>query len=108
MSAAWVARGSITSCSVTTSSWCCRRPARSDVRRPHRQAVAAAVALAYGRASRVESMTTTGLRHGNFSLSIASGDALDVREFTVRERMSALFSVSVVAVSENPDIDFEA
>jgi type VI secretion system secreted protein VgrG len=40
--------------------------------------------------------------------SIASGDTLDVRRFHVRERMSSLFEITVVAMSENPDIDFEA
>ena len=39
---------------------------------------------------------------------VSSGDALDVRRFHVLERMSSLFQVSVVALSENPDIDFEA
>ena len=39
---------------------------------------------------------------------IASGDALDVRRFRISERISSLFEVHVVAVSENPDIDFEA
>ncbi|WP_437572976.1 type VI secretion system Vgr family protein [Sorangium sp. So ce887] len=39
---------------------------------------------------------------------VASGDMLDVRQFTVSDRMSALFEVRVVAVSDNPDIDFEA
>jgi type VI secretion system secreted protein VgrG len=39
---------------------------------------------------------------------VASGDALDVRTFHVSERMSALFEVSLVAMSGNPDIDFEA
>ncbi|MGK4007953.1 type VI secretion system tip protein TssI/VgrG [Sorangium sp. So ce1036] len=39
---------------------------------------------------------------------IASGDAVDVRHVEVSDRMSALFEVRVVAVSDNPDIDFEA
>ena len=39
---------------------------------------------------------------------IATGDLLDVRHFEVKERMSSLFEVRVVAVSDNPDIDFEA
>ncbi|WP_438017126.1 type VI secretion system tip protein TssI/VgrG [Sorangium sp. So ce315] len=39
---------------------------------------------------------------------IASGDMLDVRRFQVTERMSSLFEVKLVAVSDNPDIDFEA
>ncbi|WP_437933089.1 type VI secretion system Vgr family protein [Sorangium sp. So ce341] len=39
---------------------------------------------------------------------VASGDVLDVRQFTATDRMSALFEVRIVAVSDNPDIDFEA
>jgi type VI secretion system secreted protein VgrG len=41
-------------------------------------------------------------------VSIASGDALDVREFSIAESMSSLFSVTLTAVSRNQDIDFEA
>jgi len=44
----------------------------------------------------------------NQELRIATGDALDVREFSVEQTMSTLFSVTVTAVSDNPDIDFEA
>ncbi|NUP06012.1 MAG: type VI secretion system tip protein VgrG [Polyangiaceae bacterium] len=44
----------------------------------------------------------------NQEVRIASGDALDVREFSITESMSTLFSVTVIAVSRNPDIDFEA
>ncbi|MFT3765895.1 MAG: type VI secretion system tip protein TssI/VgrG [Minicystis sp.] len=40
--------------------------------------------------------------------TIATGDMLDVRRFQVTQRMSALFEVHLVAVSDNPDIDFEA
>ncbi|AUX39727.1 hypothetical protein SOCE26_011220 [Sorangium cellulosum] len=47
-------------------------------------------------------------RNASFSVSIASGDLLDVREFTIDERISSLFSVVITAVVENPDIDFEA
>lgn len=38
---------------------------------------------------------------------VASGDALDVRQFTVHERMSSLFEVSLVAHCANPSIDFD-
>jgi type VI secretion system secreted protein VgrG len=44
----------------------------------------------------------------NQEVRVASGDALDVREFSIVESMSTLFSVTVTAVSKNPDIDFEA
>jgi type VI secretion system secreted protein VgrG len=39
---------------------------------------------------------------------IATGDGIDVRRFEVDERISALFEVRITAVSDNPDIDFEA
>src|SRR5262249_33090645 len=39
---------------------------------------------------------------------VASKDNLDVRHFETSERMSSLFEVRVVAVSDNDDIDFEA
>ncbi|XXY16571.1 type VI secretion system tip protein TssI/VgrG [Sorangium sp. So ce216] len=41
-------------------------------------------------------------------VSVASGDMLDVRQFSVQERISAIFMVSLVVVSENPNIDFDA
>ncbi len=41
-------------------------------------------------------------------VSVASGDALDVRWFSVDERMSRLFTVKIRAVSRNLDIDFDA
>jgi len=50
-----------------------------------------------------------GARAGapSFAAAIATGDMVDVRRFVVRERMSALFEVHLVAVSDNHDIDFE-
>lgn len=44
----------------------------------------------------------------NLSLTLASGDALDVREFVVDEGLSRPFEVDLVAVSPDPDVDFEA
>ena len=44
----------------------------------------------------------------NLSVTVASGDSLDVREFRVHQALSSLFDVTLTAVSENPDIDFEA
>jgi type VI secretion system secreted protein VgrG len=49
---------------------------------------------------------TSSLR--NLAVRVDSGDALDIRRFTVHERMSALFEISLVALSENADIDFDA
>lgn len=44
----------------------------------------------------------------NLSVELASGDAFDVREFTVNERMSQLFEVRLVALTDNPNVDFES
>ncbi len=44
----------------------------------------------------------------NATVSVGSGDPLDVRLFTITERMSGLFELNVIAVSEAPDLDFEA
>jgi type VI secretion system secreted protein VgrG len=53
-------------------------------------------------------MTTRANHPATFSLRVASGDQLDVRQFTTREQLSTLFSVSVTVVADNADIDFEA
>ena len=53
-------------------------------------------------------MTTRANHPASFSLRVASGDQLDVRQFTTREQLSTLFSVSVTVVADNADIDFEA
>jgi type VI secretion system secreted protein VgrG len=45
---------------------------------------------------------------GNLSVKVTSDDALDVREFHVKEALSSLFDVTLTVVSDNPDIDFEA
>ncbi len=44
----------------------------------------------------------------NLELDVASNDGLDVRNFAVQERLSSLFQVNLVAVSDNPSIDFDA
>jgi type VI secretion system secreted protein VgrG len=41
------------------------------------------------------------------SVTVASGDTLDVRQFSVEERISSLFTVSVVAMSKNESLDFD-
>jgi len=43
----------------------------------------------------------------NLSVTVASGDALDVRSFSVREAMSSLFEVDLVVHTENHEIDFD-
>ncbi len=40
-------------------------------------------------------------------VTVASGDALDVRRFLIKERISSLFEISLEVRSENPDLDFE-
>lgn len=42
------------------------------------------------------------------SVQVESHDSLDVREFEITEQMSKLFSVSLIARSPNPDINFDA
>ncbi|APR78303.1 Hypothetical protein A7982_03650 [Minicystis rosea] len=49
---------------------------------------------------------TAALR--NLVVRVDSGDALDVRSFAVEERMSALFEIVIVAVSDQANIDFDA
>lgn len=44
----------------------------------------------------------------NLEAEIASGDKLDVRNFSVQERISSLFQVNLIAICGNPSIDFEA
>ncbi len=44
----------------------------------------------------------------NLSVELASGESFDVREFTVNERMSQLFEVRLVGLTDNPNVDFES
>lgn len=44
----------------------------------------------------------------NLTVTVASGDSLDVRDFHVHAALSTLFQVDLGVVSDNPDIDFEA
>ncbi|WP_373372394.1 type VI secretion system Vgr family protein [Polyangium mundeleinium] len=43
----------------------------------------------------------------NLSVTVASGDALDVRRFSVREAMSSLFEVNLTVHTDEHDIDFD-
>jgi len=47
------------------------------------------------------------LGNQNLTVSVASGDALDVREFQIEEGVSRLFEVALRVVSQDPDADFE-
>jgi type VI secretion system secreted protein VgrG len=44
----------------------------------------------------------------NLTLRVASGDRLDVRSFEVSESMSSLFAIEIMAMSDDPDVDFDA
>ncbi len=44
----------------------------------------------------------------SLEVTVASGDALDVRHFGVQDGMSQLFNVTLTALSKNPNIDFDA
>jgi type VI secretion system secreted protein VgrG len=52
--------------------------------------------------------TRSGAGERLLSVSVASNDALDVQQFAVDERISALFTISLVAVSANENINFDA
>ncbi len=43
----------------------------------------------------------------NFEVEVGSGDKLDIRQFSIHERLSSLFQVNIVAVSDNPSIEFD-
>jgi type VI secretion system secreted protein VgrG len=62
---------------------------------------------------RMASMTAAvgsalGAHRNHLRLSVASGDVLDIRQFTVHQRMSALFEISLVAHAESANVDFDA
>ncbi len=44
----------------------------------------------------------------NLEVEVASGDALDIRQFSIHERISSLFQVQLVVRTDDPDIDFDA
>ena len=43
----------------------------------------------------------------NLDLRLATGERLDVREFTIVEELSQPFDVRLIAMSPNPEIDFD-
>lgn len=58
--------------------------------------------------SKVAQAKPSGSAHSrNLSVTVGSGDALDVRKFHVNAKMSTIFEAKIVAVCENHDIDFE-
>jgi type VI secretion system secreted protein VgrG len=58
-------------------------------------------------ASPVASSAMARLGDRLLELQVASGDPLDVRQFSVRERLSSLFQIDLVAVSHNPSLDLD-
>ena len=44
----------------------------------------------------------------NLAVQVGSRDALDVRAFAVEQRISSLFEITLTAVSDNADVDFDA
>jgi type VI secretion system secreted protein VgrG len=44
----------------------------------------------------------------SLAVEVEAGEALDVREFHVEERMSSLFAIELVVLSESPALDFDA
>ncbi|MBK8257057.1 MAG: type VI secretion system tip protein VgrG [Polyangiaceae bacterium] len=50
----------------------------------------------------------TNQDHRRLEVRVSSGAALDVRTFHVAEKMNELFEIVLTAVSEDPDLDFEA
>lgn len=69
--------------------------------------IKSAVAKAEGALGRVVKNGARKLADKNFAVKIASGDKLDVRQFSIHERLSSLFQVNLVAVSDNPSIEFD-
>ncbi|TKD11966.1 hypothetical protein E8A74_06295, partial [Polyangium fumosum] len=43
----------------------------------------------------------------NLEVKVGSGDQLDVRQFSIHERLSNMFQVNLIAVSKNASIDFD-
>ncbi|KYF57786.1 hypothetical protein BE04_39510 [Sorangium cellulosum] len=43
----------------------------------------------------------------NLELNVSSKDRFDVRQFSVHDRMSSLFQIDVIALSDDPSVDFD-
>ncbi len=66
-----------------------------------------AVAKADGALGRVVAAGTRKLGNKNFEVTIGSGDKVEVRQFSIHERLCSLFQVNLVVVSDNPSIEFD-
>ncbi|WP_437838190.1 type VI secretion system Vgr family protein [Sorangium sp. So ce1153] len=58
-------------------------------------------------ANRTDGAAARVLGGRNFEIEVGSGDKIELRQFSVRERLSSLFQVNLIAVSENPSIEFD-
>jgi type VI secretion system secreted protein VgrG len=70
-------------------------------------AIAKAKGKIGGAVGRVLDAVAGSVLGKNLAVEVGSGDALDVRQFSIRERLSSLFQVNLVVVSENPSIEFD-
>jgi type VI secretion system secreted protein VgrG len=69
--------------------------------------IKSAAAKAEGALGRIVKDGARKLADKNFEVSIGSGDKLDVRQFSIHERLSSLFQVNLVVVSDNSSIEFD-
>lgn len=69
--------------------------------------VGGVVAKAEGAIKGIVGAIARKLGGKNFEVTVGSGDKLEVRHFNVHERLSTLFQVHLVAVSDNPSISFD-
>ncbi len=69
--------------------------------------VKGAVAKVEGAVAKFVGGIARKLGQKNFDVKVGSGDKLDVRHFSIRERLSTLFQVDLVVVSDNPSINFD-
>jgi type VI secretion system secreted protein VgrG len=65
------------------------------------------VTTAKGRIAGSTAGSARKLGAKNIEAKIASGDPIDVRQFSVQERLSSLFQVNLEVVSDNSSIDFD-
>src|SRR5262245_41429943 len=50
----------------------------------------------------------TSASQTNLQVTVSSDDVFDIREFSVHESISTLFNVTLIALCDNPNADFEA
>lgn len=79
-----------------------------DPKKAMKNAVSGLVAKAGGAVGGFAGSVARKLGAKNFAVTIGSGDKLDLRRFSIRERLSSLFHVDLVVGSNNPSIEFDA